>query len=108
MATREGGRAYLLITFDLPNQKIVRTEEVVGPIEGEFNKVVVDWRRVFSIVKHEHGTPKDPPWTRPVIDEGEEGPKGRPRKRTYDAEEPPKDPPWRDPDKEDVERPPDV
>ena len=106
MTKREGGRAYLLITFDLPNQKIVQTEEVVGPFEGEFNKVAVDWRRIFSIIKHAQDPPKDPPWTSPRNEE--EGPKGLRRKLSYAAEDPPKGPPWGDPDKEDIERPPDI
>ncbi len=97
MVKREGGRAYLLITFDLPNQRIVASEEVVGPFEGEFNNVTVDWQRVFRMVKLKRSEepPKIPPWTDTRAD----------RK---DAEDPPKIPPWTDADVDDVERPPRV
>ena len=94
MVKREGGRAFLLITFDLPNQRIVATEEVVGPFEGEFNNVTVDWQRVFRMVKlkRDEEPPKIPPWTRAAPG----------------ADDPPKIPPWTDADVDDVERPPKV
>ena len=104
MVKREGGRAYLIVTFDLPNQQIVRTEEVVGTFEGEFNEVTVDWQRVFGIVKARstEEPPKNPPWTRSPV--GEELREARRVKR--DDVEPPKGPPWRRPELDDAERPP--
>src|ERR1044072_2151927 len=81
MAERhEGGRAYLLIAFDLPNQKILSTSEVVGPFEAEVNEVQVDWKRVFQMVEEQglSTPPKGPPWGRPVDDD----------------DDPPKGPPW--------------
>jgi hypothetical protein len=86
--TREGGRAYLLITFDLPNQRMLKTEEVVGRFDGEFQPVAVDWGRVISMInvmadKHSPKrpwSPKDdvpippigPPWNRASVDEDDD------------------------------------
>lgn len=105
MVEREGGRAYLVVTFDLPNQQIVRTEEVVGPFEGEFNEVVVDWQRVFGIViaKGGEGLGKNRPWTRSSV--AEELKSARRIARRDDVG-PPKDPPWTRPVPDDAERPP--
>lgn len=93
--TREGARAYLLITFDIANQRMLQTEEVLGRFDAEFQPVAVDWGRVISMInvmadKH---TPKrrrpwrpqddvpippiGPPWNRAAMDDD-------------DAEEPPK------------------
>ena len=105
MVEREGGRAYLVVTFDLPNQQIVRTEEVVGLFEGEFNEVNVDWQRVFGIVIAKDGEKleKNRPWTHsPVAEEL----KSARRIARIDSVDPPKDPPWTRPVPEDPERPP--
>lgn len=95
--TREGGRAYLLITFDLPNQRMLSTEEVVGKFEADFQPVAVDWGRVISMInvmadkhppKKAPWSAKDdapippigPPWNRAAVDAEDEA---------KDAEEPP-------------------
>ena len=94
---REGGRAYLLIAFDLPNQRLLSTEEVVGPLEGECHTVTVDWARLIKLIDDKGvDPPKEPPWKRGPVDDAR-----------------PKDPPWKRgpvddaPDGEE-ERPPEV
>ncbi|SRR6266480_2834565 len=63
-------RAYLLITFDLPNQLMLKTEEVTGNLGGKHQPVKVDWVRLFGTIKHKVAPPpKGPPWTRTVVDD---------------------------------------
>src|SRR5687768_5445888 len=91
-------RAYLLITFDLPNQKILSTEEVVGPLEGERHKVIVDTERLLKLIKaNAEDRPKDPPWSPPAKDKDDPPPKDPPWSGPSKEKDngPPKDPPWR-------------
>lgn len=92
MVKREGGRAYLLITFDLPHQRMLATEEVVGPFEGHFDTVRVDWQRVFDLIKEkgDEVAPKRLPWKQQLQDDD------------------PKDPPWERAEVDDIQTPPDI
>jgi|SRR5215218_8800629 len=80
MAKRhEGGRAYLLIAFDLHDQRILSTSEVLGPFEADFEEVRVDWGRLMKLAKATSAPPpRDPPWSRAPLDD----------------DRPPRDPPW--------------
>lgn len=105
MVRREGGRAYLLITFDLPNQKLISTEEVVGPFEGEFQEVIVDWDRINLIRARGDDTSRRSPW---MGRGGEyEAPKGG-KRMAGDGDPGHPQPPWTRTEIGDIEQPPEV
>jgi hypothetical protein len=93
MVRRKGRKAYLLITFDLETQKVVSTDEIVGPLESY--RVKVDWNELCKRVKAKKpdDDPPDPPWTRMAFEDEEYSRERRP---------------WTYEETDDVERPPDV